>query len=48
MQLKQATKRPQDYLKEMPPMPNFKLEVCKFLTLPSGIMEHGNVWQLMS
>ena len=28
LQLKNSTKRPQEYLKEMAPMPNFRLEVC--------------------
>ena len=28
VQLKNSTKRPQEYLKEMAPMPNFRLEVC--------------------
>lgn len=33
LQLKQSTKRPQDYLKEMPPMANFKLEVSPLTSL---------------
>ena len=28
VKLKNSTKRPQEYLKEMAPMPNFRLEVC--------------------
>ena len=40
LQLKQASKRPQDYLKEMPPMPNFKLEVCS----SEPPTEHSRFW----